>query len=635
MRTKNITFLSEEKKSICIILGILLFSFLGKIVSSAKTNEDFYPFPKANHSYWRTEIPVEMRMDYIKNGEGQMDKLWDKIPDSLFFDYYVTGNRENFENASFERRYRLAKLVMAEIMEYKGRFIPAICEGLNYFAEQEFWWGVPAHYTEANLKEKSQIVDLFNAETASMLAWTLYMLDNEIGRYDKTLPRKISKEIERRMLVPCLTENQTWKQKKDNWLTWISANWLECVLICEYNKMKRTAAINQVKDLLVKFIDAYPDDGYCDEGVNYWDRSAASLFEAYYFLSKDNKDGFSLDKRRWKKMQRMGNYIGTMYIGGTEFVNFSDATASYIPNINILFPFGQHFKDSTMIYLAAYIGKKYDYLKYPTILFNQSICPGAFGRELMFLSMFDLFQKTNPRAIPRRNYYFDQSQVMVASTSKLYVAIKGGNNNENHNHNDIGNFIIYYEGKPVVIDLGKDTYSAQTFSSKRYELFNNRSSYHNVPLINGQEQPWGSNYKATEVKLLQNDTASIFRLNLSEAYPVEANVNLWKRTLWYDIKKNSITLREDYDLKEVNGSNQIILMCYGKPILIQDGIIGLADNKVKLTYQPSQMMVKWEQVNIKGGVLKQQWGNDVYRITLSLTEPHKKKNSIMYKFSSY
>jgi hypothetical protein len=47
-----------------------------------------------------------------------------------------------------------------------------------------------------------------------------------------------------------------------------------------------------------------------------------------------------------------------------------------------------------------------------------------------------------------RDIWLPETRVMVAcdaagSSQGYYPAIKGGHNNESHNHNDVGHFIIY------------------------------------------------------------------------------------------------------------------------------------------------------------------------------------------------
>jgi hypothetical protein len=67
------------------------------------------------------------------------------------------------------------------------------------------------------------------------------------------------------------------------------------------------------------------------------------------------------------------------------------------------------------------------------------------------------------------------------SIEGLYVAAKGGYNDESHNQNDAGHFIVYSDGQPPIIDVGVETYSTKTFSASRYDIWTMQSGYHNLP----------------------------------------------------------------------------------------------------------------------------------------------------------
>ena len=60
------------------------------------------------------------------------------------------------------------------------------------------------------------------------------------------------------------------------------------------------------------------------------------------------------------------------------------------------------------------------------------------------------------------------------------------------------------------------TYTAATFSSERYSLWNTRSAWHNVPLIGGVEQQNGWDRRARDVER----TPDGLDMNLSDAYPI-------------------------------------------------------------------------------------------------------------------
>src|SRR5690606_39665769 len=63
------------------------------------------------------------------------------------------------------------------------------------------------------------------------------------------------------------------------------------------------------------------------------------------------------------------------------------------------------------------------------------------------------------------------TEFLYLKDANTFFAAKGGYNNESHNHNDIGSFILYKEGKPLFIDAGVGTYTKKTFSNERYDIW--------------------------------------------------------------------------------------------------------------------------------------------------------------------
>ena len=612
-------------KKLIMILGLVLSSML------MKAQAFFVPFPKAGDKYWQKQVPVAMRNDYIRLGNLYQKKPWNAIPAETFAEFRTNGNRTRYEEASFGIRKQFVCLVMAEIMQGRGRFLPSIRKGLHYFIEKEPWWGIPAHYPKDHPEKDIQPVDLFNAETAGMLAWTLYMLEDEINRKEKELCDQVRSEIERRFLQPVLNQPQGWKNNANNWNTWITSNWLETVLICESDAKQRDAAFKGVQQCLRTFMKGYPDDGGCEEGVSYWDCAGASFFESLYFMQFAPKQAvLTLNEAQKKKVENMGRFITTMYIDDLTFVNFSDAQAQNVPNINILFPYGVYLQNLQMMQLAAYVGKKYQYPLKPSTLFLKSGNYPKLGRELMLLSMLPKYQATAAVEPKTEDAYLENSQIMVASNKNWFVAAKGGNNAESHNHNDIGNFIVYHNNQPVVIDLGRDTYTSKSFSNQRFELMNCRSAYHNVPVINGLEQKDGRKYRAEKVSHVFTEDVSSLTLNLEKAYTEGAHVDKWQRTIALDREYNWVEVTEQYKLDSLqiekdrlNGQvfdNQIILMACGKPAVQKAGRILLQGGMVRLEYDAQYLSASVEKVQMTDGIMKTQWKDNIYRIILRLND---------------
>lgn len=632
---------------LCLLLSILPVWARRKTTT---VQACFAPFPKAGDKYWRKQVPEAMRKDYIRLGDSCVNMPWEAIPNKVFAEFRTTGNRTHYEEMSFDIRKQFVCLVMAEIMQGKGRFLPSICRGLHYFMEKEPWWGIPAHYPKAKPERGIQPVDLFNAETSDMLAWTLYMLDKQIDNKEKGLCDSVRKEIERRFLHPTLYEKQGWKHNANNWNTWITANWLQTVLICGQAHKKGEnglddeckAAFEGVKQCLRTFLKGYPDDGGCEEGVGYWDCAGASFFESLFFMQFAPEEArLSLDAAQRKKVEAMGKFITTMYIDNLNFVNFSDAQAHNVPNINILFPYGEYLGNEPMKQLAAYVGKTFDYLEKPSTLFLRSGNYPKLGRELMLLSMLGKYQATEAVQPHTEDAYLENSQIMVASNQDWFLAAKGGNNAESHNHNDIGNFIVYHQQKPVVIDLGRDTYTSQSFSNRRFELMNCRSAYHNVPMINGLEQKDGKQYRASLVSHRAMATESTIQMNLEKAYPQEAHVDVWHRTLTLDRERNRVKVTEQYQLDSLavendeaatsGFDNSVVLLVYGQPQELRPGKIHLQDGAVCLEYDAQSLLATIEKVKMADGIMKTQWHDNVYRIRLFPKE-YAPKAKISYRF---
>ncbi|MBR0262826.1 MAG: heparinase II/III family protein [Prevotella sp.] len=548
-----------------------------------------------------------MRQSYIRYGEQYQGKSWTSLPWTVFAENKQTGNRVNYEGICFEKRRQLAAIVMAEIMEGKGRFMKDIIDGIGSFCE-ETWWGIPAHYGKAIPLAELQEVDLFNAETASLIVWTRYMLEKQFNQFSPDLCQRIDREIERRILVPALEKDYWWKTAGMNWNPWICSNWLTCVLICEKDEARKNKAIAQIQKATQLFIDAYPEDGGCDEGPHYWDRAAASLFEVLRLFTADG-----LQVKDVNKIKNMAAYAYNTYIGNNYCVTFADAHENKdVLNVNIAYPFGLWLNDKTLRELGAFIGRQKGVLKDPAALYAKSDNFPSLGRELFFLRHIRDFIAEQPREPLLKDVWLNDLQIMTARRGHLYVAMKGGNNGESHNHNDVGSFIIYANNEPMFIDPAVGEYTAKTFSKDRYEIWTMQSGYHNLPQINGIDQKDGKEYAA---KFISHKEGQLC-LDIAGAYPAEAAVKSWKRTV--TAMKSGISVTEDYVLSD-----------YRQPTRLM--FITLDPDALKhIHFDASQLSASIEDIsNHLDPLLQRVWGPKMYRIILSVKST-KTNNRIKY-----
>lgn len=558
--------------------------------------------PQADDAFWRDSIPTEMRQSYVQYGEQYLDKPWTVLPWTVFAENKISGNRVNYEAACFGKRRQLAAITMAEIMEGKSRFLPGIIDGLGSFCE-ETWWGIPAHYNKRIPLTEQQEVDLFNAETASLIAWTRYMLQPQLDAFSPDLCQRIDREIERRILKPALARDYWWKKAAMNWNPWICSNWLTCVLICEQDVTRRAEAIAQIEKATQAFIDAYPEDGGCDEGPGYWDRAAASMFEVMRLL----------DLEASPKIRQMAAYAYRTYIGNDYCVNFADAHENKaVQQVNIVYPFGRFIGDPTMQAFGAYLGRQKGVLTNPAALYDKSGNFPTLGRELLFLRHIRAFIDQQPREPLLKDVWLGDLQIMTARRGRHYVAMKGGNNGESHNHNDVGSFIVYKDNEPLFIDPGVGEYTAKTFSKERYTIWTMQSQYHNLPQINGIDQKDGKQYAAKVVSHRDGQLC----LDIAAAYPEEAAVNSWKRTV--TAMKSGISVTEDYELSTYRQPTRLMLLTTDRDAL----------SHVK--FDSNQLEATIEDISHQLDPLLQGiWGKEMYRIILTVKST-KTKQQIKY-----
>ena len=103
----------------------------------------------------------------------------------------------------------------------------------------------------------------------------------------------------------------------------------------------------------------------------------------------------------------------------------------------------------------------------------------------------------------------------------LFVGVKGGYNQVNHGHLDLGNFEIDALGVRWARDLGSDDYNLPGYWDKkkggaRWQYYRLNSQSHNVPLLNGTDQD--ANAVAKVLRFVSDPERAFVTLDLSSAY---------------------------------------------------------------------------------------------------------------------
>jgi hypothetical protein len=358
---------------------------------------------------------------------------------------------------------------------------------------------------------------------------------------------------------------------------------------------------------------SYFDDGGCDEGPGYWHRAGASLFDCLeLYLSATNG---AVNLYQIPLVQEMGRYVCRAHIYNDWVTNFADASAKVHLEGDLVFRYGQRIGDKNMQLLGAWAALSED---------RENSRGGSLGRQLPAMFNLATIRKAPAKQPLLRDVWMNGIQVMAArkkegSPEGLYLAAQGGHNNESHNHNDVGNFIVFANGEPAIIDIGVETYTAKTFSAQRYDIWTMQSAYHNLPTIDGMMQAAGREYEATDVSYKPGENQVEYRLNIAKAWHRDCSIESWKRRFVFDRAKNQIEVAEDYSLKKAPGKITLTLMTPCK-VKIASGEAALAD-RVKVLFDGKALTATVEEIKLEDSRLLKTWGDRLYRILLTADKP--------------
>ena len=581
-------------------------------------------YPEASDRDAWDHIPEKFRIRFLANGEKRLGETWEHLFATTLLDYPRHGNRTSYQDSYFQRRGRLHELVLAECIEDQGRFLDAVTDGVWLICE-ETWWGFPAHLAEqkvgADLPDITDpTVDLGVGESAALLAWIDHVLGDQLDTVSKLIRPRIKMEIDRQLLTPAFERDDYWwmgwdirQHTVNNWNPWVNSNWLACVLLMERDPEQRARAVHKILRSLDVFINHQPADGGCDEGPGYWGRAGASLFDCLELLHHATDGKISLFDH--ELIKNTGRYIMSAHIDADWIVNFADAGANAMIDGDLVQRYGRQIDDPALADFGSWLRQQQAERAHSHIRSLNRTLAGLFDTE---------HGKAPPPAPLLRDVWLPDLQFMAArcesgNNQGIYLAAKGGHNAESHNHNDIGTFVAYLNGSPLLIDIGVETYSAKTFSPQRYEIWTMQSQWHNLPTINGTMQHQGENFAARELSHSADDAGATFSLDIAGSYPESAAVKRFTRTYHLE-RSGTLTITDDFELSDAREPIIWNFMMLYAPEILNDGKIrlsNLAGDTVLFTFAENQYETVSEKIPLKDPQLNRIWGDHVYRLRLT------------------
>ncbi len=460
-----------------------------------------------------------------------------EIPQTTFSRYRAfarTGNREPYETPYYVKRSKLhaaaLRLLLGEerFKEHVEDYLWNICE--------ESSWVVPAH---------ARVIDLMAAETAFGLAEIIAlagpMLDAEVRR-------RVRAEIDRRIFVPFLHSHYDlrWFNGGDNWNGVCSGAIGGAFLYLEQEPTRLAAGLALVLASLKTFADtAFEEDGSSTEGVGYWHYGLQHVV-IFAELLRARSAGV-IDLLAAPRIQQIAAYPGKLLLPGGRFVSFSDSaeTVPLLPGI--------------VARLALRASE-------PALLNTLAEPAPLASHDSVSLTLRNLLWWDGDRqeAAPPTDAVLPAAGIArlvcrTADESPLVVAIKAGHNAENHNHNDIGSFILRVGHETYLSDPGPGHYDRDYFNERRYENIFANSYGHGVPRIGGLLQGTGRAFAGTlstdeQEEATDRKSATV---EFGAAYPLPTLTSARRRiTLGTtDATRGTATLHDTFDF--TNGGHEV------------------------------------------------------------------------------
>ncbi|MBW6425990.1 heparinase II/III-family protein [Rhizobium sp. XQZ8] len=554
-------------------------------------------------------VATEMRKAVVGDAEVALDLPWSDIKASDYREYALNGNRSRFEELYFSRRRKLNDLVLAELLEARGRFIDTIVDGIFLICE-ESGWQLPAHnaYERGGQRfalpdVKRPVIDLFAAETGALLATISALLGEQLEEVSPLICARIGHEVQTRILTPYLSRQFWWMgngaERVNNWTAWITQNVLLSAFCLKTDQALRRGVVEKALSGLDAFAKDYAPDGACEEGVVYYRHAALCMAGAMTVLDQVAPGSMST---LWadSKIRNMAEYIFNMHVSGHHYFNFADSAAVIEPCSVREYLFGRAVGSDALAQFAANdrLSSEKPHLPDEWNLWYRV-------QELLVGSQI----KAETGMVAAGDIFYPGIGVFVARDDRYALALKGGSNGESHNHNDVGSLTIYKDGMPLLIDVGVETYTAKTFSAQRYDIWTMQSAFHNLPTFGGVMQSDGAGFAARDVEVVFSEVAARVSLDISSAYSADAKVRSYRRI---------VTLRRGQDIEIDDVHDGDLLAVLSLMTAVQPAVDGRTIQLEGLGHIEMDGVgaIEVDEIDIEDARLRISWPSKIYRLRI-------------------
>ncbi|MBP1964886.1 heparinase II/III domain-containing protein [Paenibacillus aceris] len=559
-------------------------------------------FPEiASSERWTRIRSDEQYKEFWEKLEKEADCLTDQPlcspPFSDFLLFGETGDRATYQmkrTQLFSGLHVFGLLAMTdERPEWKKGLENAIWAICN-----EYTWVLPAHvglyvneYPNGIWDQPlapRETVDLDAAVAGFTLAEVLHMVGPRLHPW---VAQRAKAEIERRIFQVYFNDPtpQNWELKTNNWPAVCASSIGAMAIYLIEDSEKLAGMLWRVINVLRQYLSGFDEQGATPEGPVYWQFGFSHL--VYFAELLKERTGGQITLLDEQKVGKIAQFPQFCLLTNGKVVNFSDA------------PDEARFHTGLMQRLCEYFPS----LQLPPDEYRMSVIPVSWveATRLMFWSSDHQDAETGNSSegqerVQERIFTGNQwviSKVLQPDGRIAAFAAKGGYNEEPHNHNDLGHFILHVDGVNVLADVGIGVYTKQYFQPEhRYETIHAGSHGHSVPIVGGYRQGFGRQYKSQLLEHEATEDEVRFELDLTQAYACPTLQSLTREFLWLrpSDEASQLIITDKAVFRESPSVFQEVFICGVEPQQIEMGWITIGT--VDVHFSPSDWSVEVVEV---------------------------------------
>jgi hypothetical protein len=557
-----------------------------------------FPTRESKLNWWkdvRKNPAYQLLLNEIRDEGDRLLKESDpELTFSLFKIFGETGSRLEFEKVYFEKRRRLTTFAIMVLLEPEQDEYLTALENTIWSVCNEYSWCLPAHLqnspeTSVNVNyslnepiKKEYTIDLFAAETAFSLGEIVKLTEEHLN---PQICKRIYEEIYNRIFFPFKEKTFGWEKQTHNWAAVCAGSIGSAALHLIQDQDELAIILERVISAMDSYLKGFQDDGICLEGYGYW-QYGFGYYVYFADLLKKKTEG-KLNLFESEKVHQIALFQQRTFLNRNLVVNFSDS----LPTASVF------------LGLSHYLGKIYSDFEVPETYLRSHYTDDHCSRWAPAIRNLLWFDEESVPLPWRNGTHFSKDSEWFLSrhhskSGSFAFAAKGGHNDEPHNHNDIGHFILQGNTEVFFKDLGSGLYSKDYFSEKRYSFLCNGSQGHSVPIINEQFQTPGSAKYANILQVSIGEDVDIYEMDIANAYEVKSLQSVKRRFTWVKTNLPKLVVEDTYSFAEQPRS---IVERFITPVLLitktDDGVLLEGKNKVRISYDKSQLKLETKLIN--------------------------------------